>query len=163
MDQSATLTQYFDQYGFDSSELTVGSPNIQDTKAQVYGGNNYNPYRYIALADFTIRTNDLDKLRKATQNISSIIGQGIVVGSKNQWQPVQYLFTKLNDIKPEMIEEATKNARQAAEKFARDSGSKVGKLKSARQGVFSIFDRDVNTGEIKKVRVVSTLDFYLED
>ena len=62
-----------------------------------------------------------------------------------------------------MIEEATKNAREAAEKFARDSGSKVGKIKSANQGYFSITDLDQNSGVMKKVRIVSTLEFYIED
>ena len=62
-----------------------------------------------------------------------------------------------------MIEEATKNAREVAEKFAHDSNSRVGKIRIARQGLFTINDRDVNTPEIKIVRVVSTIDFQLED
>ena len=61
--------------------------------------------------------------------LPGIIGQGLVISSKNTWRPIEYSFTQLNDIKPEMIQEATKNAREAAEKFARDSGSNVGKIK----------------------------------
>ena len=91
------------------------------------------------------------------------MGKGILISSKNTWQPIQYSYTKLNEIKPEMIEEATKNAREVADKFARDSGSKVGKIKNANQGLFSIYDRDPNSGVYKKVRVVSTIIFYLED
>ena len=75
----------------------------------------------------------------------------------------EYSFTKLNDIKPEMIEEATKNAREAAEKFAQDSDSKLGKIKKASQGQFSISDRDSNTPYIKSVRVVSSIDYFLND
>jgi hypothetical protein len=74
---------------------------------------------------------------------------------------VQYLFTELNSIKPQMIEEATKNAREAAEKFAIDSDSKVGKIKRATQGMFSINDRDMNTPYRKIVRVVTTVEYYL--
>ena len=105
----------------------------------------------------------MEKLQQAVAEIPSIIGKGIILGSKNYWQQIEYLYTGLNEIKPSMIEEATKNARQAAEKFARDSDSKVGKIKSASQGLFSIQNRDVNTGNIKKARVVNTVVFYLED
>lgn len=161
--QTSKVIEFFKKNGFNEQELSVGSPNIQDTQAQMYGGQYSSPYRYIAQTDISVRTSDLDKLHKANQKIPSLIGQGIVLGSKNQWQPITYSFTKLNDIKPGMIEEATRNAREAAEKFARDSGSKVGKIKSANQGLFSISNLDENTGEIKNVRIVSTIEFYLED
>jgi hypothetical protein len=72
-------------------------------------------------------------------------------------------LSHFNEIKPEMIEEATKNARKVAAKFAKDSDSRLGKIKKARQGQFSINDRDSNTPHIKKVRVVSTLEYYLSD
>ena len=75
----------------------------------------------------------------------------------------EYLFTGLNALKPAMIEEATRNAREVADKFADDSESVLGKIKSARQGQFSISDRDSNTPHIKKVRVVSTIEYYLSD
>ena len=74
-----------------------------------------------------------------------------------------YDYTDLNKIKPKMIEDATKNAREAAEKFAKDSDSKLGKIKEARQGQFTITDRDANTPYIKSVRVVTSVDYYLED
>ena len=92
-----------------------------------------------------------------------LISEGIILGSKNEWRPIEYIFTGLNELKPSMIEEATKNAREVAEKFARDSDSRVGKIRIARQGLFTINDRDQNTPEIKLVRVVSTIDFQLED
>ena len=76
---------------------------------------------------------------------------------------MSYDYTSLNSIKPKMIEEATKNARAAAEKFAKDSDSKLGKIKKAYQGQFSIDDRDANTPYIKKIRVVTTIDYSLED
>ena len=76
---------------------------------------------------------------------------------------VTYEFTGLNDIKPDMIEESTKNARATAEKFAKDSDSELGKIKKASQGQFSIEDRDANTPHIKRIRVVSTVEYYIED
>jgi hypothetical protein len=162
--QTNTINKFFMERGFTDEEISAGSPSIQDVRANLYGGNQgTQPYRYIAKTDFTIRTSDLIKLQEAVEDISSIIGQGIILGSKNYWQQIEYLYTDLNSIKPDMIEEATHNAREAAEKFARDSGSKVGKIKSASQGLFTIQDRDVNTGHIKKVRVVNTVVFYLED
>ncbi|MEQ9468222.1 MAG: SIMPL domain-containing protein [Ekhidna sp.] len=162
--QTKILEDFFADLEFTQDELTVGAPTIQDNRALLYGGQNaYNQDRYISKVDFNLRTTKLNKMSEAMYKIPTIIGQGLVIGSKNTWQPVQYIYTKLNDIKPEMIEEATKNAREAAEKFARDSGSKVGKIKSANQGLFSIMDLDPNSGVMKKVRIVSTLEFYIED
>ena len=89
--------------------------------------------------------------------------QGIAISVGDYQYRPQFMFTKLNDIKPEMIEQATKNARNAAVKFAKDSESELGKIKTAYQGQFSIDDRDANTPYIKKVRVVTTVDYYLKD
>ena len=75
---------------------------------------------------------------------------------------VSYEFTGLNEVKPEMIEEATRNARAAAEKFAKDSDSRLGKIRNASQGQFSIANRDENTPYIKTVRVVTTINYYLK-
>ena len=94
---------------------------------------------------------------------SDLLKQGIAISGGDYRFSTQYLFTKLNDIKPEMIEEATKNARASAEKFAADSDSKLGKIRTANQGQFSISDRDANTPYIKSVRVVTTVDYYLKD
>ena len=89
--------------------------------------------------------------------------QGIAFAREGYQAQTEFLFTKLNEIKPAMIEEATKNAREVAEKFARDSSSKLGKIKRASQGQFSINNRDNNTPHIKNVRVVSTVEYYLSD
>ena len=162
--QTKILTDFLKSMKFSESEISVGAPSIQDNRAQLYGGqSSYNRDRYITFAEFNLRTSEIEKIKNTMNEIPSIIGQGLVIGSKNDWQPVQYLYTKLNEIKPEMIEEATKNARAAAEKFARDSGSKVGKIKSARQGLFTISDLYVDSGIQKKVRIVSTIEFYIED
>jgi hypothetical protein len=76
---------------------------------------------------------------------------------------VEYIYTGLNSLKPGMVEEATRNAREVAQKFAADSDSSLGKIRRASQGQFSIEDRDSNTPYVKKVRVVSTVEYYLAD
>lgn len=154
----------FSNIGILSEEITLGAPEIVDTRAQRYGNNGQsNTNRYIATKNVTLRTKNLDKVEVASKAIAELIGKGVVISSKNQWQQIDYVFTGLNDIKPEMIKEATVNARRAAEQFAADSGSKVGKIKSASQGLFTITNRDASTQNIKQVRVVSTVKFYLED
>ena len=163
-DDTRVIQNFLSEEGFETVEFSAGVAEIQDLQTFSYGSpNQSNPFRYIAKKDFTIRTSDIPKLHRALGNISSLIGEGIVLESKNQWQGIEYLYTELNEIKPSMIEEATKNAREAAQKFAQDAGSKVGKIRSASQGLFTISDRDINTGYIKNVRIVTTIDFYLED
>ena len=95
--------------------------------------------------------------------LSSLGKKGIVFSASNYETRTEYIFSKLNDIKPEMIEEATNNAREVAQKFATDSQSRLGKIKRAYQGQFTISDRDNNNPHIKKVRVVSTVEYYLAD
>ena len=92
-----------------------------------------------------------------------LLTQGVAVSATDYQNQITYDYTDLNKIKPKMIEEATKNAREAADKFAKDSESHLGKIKDASQGQFSIEDRDANTPFIKEVRVVSTIDYYLKD
>ena len=94
--------------------------------------------------------------------LSEIGKQGIVLSGDYDSKP-DYLYTGLSSIKPAMIEESTQNAREVANKFAADSDSRLGKIKTASQGQFSIEDRDQNNPHIKKVRVVSTVQYYLAD
>lgn len=161
--QNDEVYNFFLTHNFDKTEITRGAVNIQDALANMYNSGSNNRYRYLAKSEFTLRTNDIEKLKKVFPESLNLMAKGILLGSKNDWRPIEYIFTGLNEIKPSMIEEATKNARVVAEKFARDSNSKVGKIKIARQGLFSINDRDQNTPEIKIVRVVSTIDYQLKD
>jgi hypothetical protein len=104
----------------------------------------------------------VELVRKLMQQQTTLLKKGISL-TENAWEnPVQFKFEGLNEIKPEMIEEATVNARAAAQKFAKDSGSKLGKIKSANQGTFTIADRDSNTPYIKTVRVVTSVTYYLK-
>jgi hypothetical protein len=96
------------------------------------------------------------------EKAGGLVAQGVAIVS--DWQNrTEFLFKGLNAIKPAMIGEATKNARSAAEKFAHDSGSKLGKIKNATQGLFAITDRDMNSPDKKNVRVVTVVEFYLAD
>ncbi len=162
--QNRKVYEFFIDQGFSKEELTVGSTNINDAYADMYNQNaRNNEFRYLAKSDFTVRTNNIERLQKALSESLELVSQGILLGSKNTWRPIEYIFSGLNDLKPAMIEEATKNAREVAEKFAHDSNSQVGGIRVARQGLFSISDRDDNTPQIKIVRVVSTIEFQLED
>jgi hypothetical protein len=97
------------------------------------------------------------------KQMSALGKQGIVFTAGNYQYQIEYIFMRLNEVKPEMIEEATRKAREVAEKFAKDSKSTLGKIRRAYQGQFSISARDKNTPHIKKVRVVSTVAYYLSD
>ena len=160
--QNEEVYNFFLNKGFNKNELSKRISNINDAKANIYGTNDYE-FRYVAQSEFTIRTNDVEKLQNALTESLNLISKGILLSSKNSWRPIEYIFTGLNELKPSMIEEATKNAREVAEKFARDSDSQVGEIRVARQGLFTINDRDENTPHIKIVRVVSTIDFQLEE
>lgn len=108
----------------------------------------------------SVATTDVDTVLKAMVNQSELIQKGVLF---TQNYRTQFSFNGLNSIKPEMVEEATKNARSTAQKFAEDSDSELGKIRRASQGQFSIYDRDSNTPYIKRVRVVTTVEYYLKD
>jgi hypothetical protein len=141
---------------------------VQDLMAQSYRQNNAVINRYILTQTYLVRTDKIDKISQAAQNMGSLIKQGVVFSQNGSNSPT-YLYTKLNDIKPPMIAKATANARQAAKEFAENSGSKVGDIKHASQGVFQILPRDETYAvpeaqqKNKTIRVVSTIQFYLED
>lgn len=163
-EQNLQVLRFFKEQGFTDDELTRGTINVTDARANIYNNNaQQSQYRYLANSEITVRTSDISQLQKSLAESTELISDGVLLGSKNTWRPIEYIFTGLNDIKPEMVEEATKNAREVAEKFARDSQASVGEIRVARQGLFSISDRDQNTPQIKIVRVVNTIDFQLKD
>lgn len=149
--------------GVDPTEITDSPPSITDKSAQQYGNNSGAEFRYTALRTVTVYSPDIDRVRGVMEGLSQLGRQGIVLsGNEYQTKP-DYLFTRLNEIKPGMIEEATRNAREVAQKFASDSESRLGKIRTASQGQFTITDRDKNNPHIKRVRVVSTIEYYLSD
>lgn len=157
------IMEFLKSGGIDASEITVSVPEISDKYANEYGSND-RAFRYIAKNVITVYTSDVDVVLALMSRQSDLLKKGIVTGGSNQWEnPVEFKYEGLNDIKPEMIEEATRNAREAAEKFAKDSDSRLGKIKTANQGTFTIENRDSNTPYIKKVRVVTSVTYYLKN
>ncbi len=161
-EKSEAVTKFLLENGIDKTEITYSAPDIEDLESNVYENRKIG-MRYNATVVITVATNNVDRVRTLMNQQGELLKQGIAFSSSDYRYQKSYSFTGLNAIKPAMIEEATKNARAAAIKFAEDSGSKLGKIKSASQGQFSISDRDENTPFIKKVRVVTTVEYFLKD
>lgn len=157
--KTAAIRQFLTDGGINASEITVSIPTISDKFTQEYGSND-RLYRYVAKETVTVCTKDVDKVLSLMASQNKLLRSGITLESEWDSQP-EFSFEGLNDVKPEMIEEATKNAREVALKFAKDSDSRLGKIKQATQGTFSISDRDSNTPQIKNVRVVTNVTYYL--
>lgn len=155
------IIEFLKAGGIKDEEITVTTPQISDKFASEYG-NNDRVYRFLGTNVITVCTSNIDAVLALQARQSELMKSGVAL-AQNDWEnQVQFKFEALNDIKPEMIEEATANAREAARKFAKDSGSKLGKIKTATQGTFSIEDRDSNTPHLKKVRVVTYITYYLK-
>lgn len=176
-DKQAIL-QFLDQQGIQSSEIELGVVRVVDTQANEFGGGNRPAHRYIVEQQIAVRTARVDQVAAAAQKTMQLLQKGVVLSGEAGQGPA-YKFTGLNSIKPDMITEATRNARAAADRFASDSGSKVGSIRQANQGVFSITGTDQSsaTGEeeennyyagnadrslTKTVRVVTTVQYYLD-
>lgn len=160
--KNATVVQFLKQGGIAEAEISVNPPMIEDRQADNYGNDLLN-YRYKATSVITVTSGEVDKVRRLMARQAELMNRGVpLIIEQYGDHAVRYDFTSLNDVKPAMVEEATKNARATAEKFASDSGSKVGKINHASQGQFTIEDRDATTPYIKKVRVVITMDYQLE-
>ncbi len=170
-----TILQFLQQQGIQAAELEMGVVRVIDTQAQEYGPSNRAPHRYIVEQRITVRTSRVDQVAAAAQKTIQLLQKGIVLSSEGG-QTLTYKFTGLNAIKPDMITEATRNARAAADRFAADSGSRVGSIRQANQGVFSILAAGEASGSAdegpgygtadgslsKTVRVVTTVQYYLD-
>ena len=160
---NAEIVGFLESGGVDDDEITIAVPEISDKLATEYG-NNDRAFRFIAKNVITVCSDDVDKVLSLMSRQQELMKKGIVIGTGNQWEnPVEFKYEGLNGIKPEMIEEATENARETAQKFAKDSHSRLGKIKNASQGTFSIENRDSNTPYIKRVRVVTSVTYYLKN
>jgi hypothetical protein len=146
---------------FPAEQISVSPPRVQDREAQGRTGDGRQLTRYMAEVVVTVRTDQIDAARKAIERSGELVKQGVAVIRSYEYN-TKYLYTDLEKVKPEMIAEATRDARRAAEQFAQDSGSKVGAIRTAQQGLFSIEDRDQFSPQLKKIRVVTTVDYYLE-
>lgn len=160
--QSKRVTAFLQERGFSEEEIGVAAPAIVDKQAQAYRDASF-AFRFSAAQNITVYTEAIERVRQSQRELNVLGQTGIVISGDDYQARTQFLFNGLNELKPGMIEEATRNAREVAEKFAMDSSSILGKIKTARQGQFSISDRDSNTPHIKRVRVVSTIEYYLSD
>lgn len=156
------IVQFLKSNGISDKEFSVNAPKVQDMQADNYGGTQA-PYRYNVTSVVVVTSDQVQKVNELMSKQSELIAKGIAIVAGDYNYQTLYEFTELNKIKPDMVADATKNARKAAQKFSEDSQSKLGKIKTASQGQFSIEDRDQYTPYIKKVRVVSTIEYYLED
>lgn len=156
------IVSFLKSKGIKDDEISINAPEIIDTQAERYNSS-VQPYRYNVTTVITVTSRQVDLVRKLVNEQSELLKQDIAIVSGDYRYNVTYDYTSLNDIKPKMIEEATKNARTAAEKFAKDSESRLGSIQKAYQGQFSIDNRDAYTPHIKQVRVVTTIDYSLED
>ncbi len=155
------ILNFLTSNGIPKEEITVNAPTVFDRDAQEYGSQD-SRFRYTITSVIVVSSSAVDKVSKLILRQGELLNRGISLARDYSYQ-VQYEFTGLNEIKPEMIAEATEQARQAADKFAQDSKSKLGKIKTASQGQFTIEDRDNYTPQIKSVRVVNSITYYLED
>ena len=158
----ATIKDFLLSGGISEDEISVSVPSVSDKLANEYG-ENQRTFRYIAKNVVTVCTDKVDLVLALMARQSELLKKGIVTESNDWENRVEFSYEGLNDIKPEMIEIATMNAREAAQKFAKDSGSRLGKIKTANQGTFSIVDRDSNTPYIKNIRFVTYVTYYLKN
>ncbi|MGR8981067.1 MAG: SIMPL domain-containing protein [Gammaproteobacteria bacterium] len=157
------IEEFLISKGIEATEISHSLPSITDKSAQQYSSGQKAEFRYSAIQTVTVYSSNVATVRKAMNDLSQLGKRGIAFTGGDFQNQTDYLFTGLNKIKPEMIQEATTKAREVALKFAQDSKSKLGKIKKASQGQFSIEPRDKNNPHIKKIRVVSTVEYYLSD
>lgn len=156
---TASIIAFFDGLGFPEDALQPTGANVSS-----YTSNGITSFT--VRQRMTLRTNDIERAERAVRQQADLVRRGVLL---EEGSSMSYTFTRLNDIKPEMVAEATRDARAAAQQFAEDSGADVGGIRQATQGYFDINARDGDGGgwgvadtPYKKVRVVTTVDFYLD-
>ncbi len=153
------IADFLKAQGLTDAEQSLSTPKIQDFEAE--GGRERAANRYKAEVTYTVRSTKVAEVKQAMQQSGELVKAGVAFAP---WgAPPQFLYTKFNDLKPELLAAATENARRAAEQFAKDSDSAVGRIRSANQGQVNIEDRDSGTPDIKKVRIVTTVEYELDD
>lgn len=156
------IISFLKSNGIADTEISVNPPQVLDLQADRYNSISQ-PYRYNVTNVVVVTSSQVEKVNKLIQQQTELLKKGIAIVAGDYQYQTSYEYTDLNSIKPAMIADATTNAREAAKKFADDSDSKLGKIKTASQGQFSIEDRDQYTPYIKRIRVVSTIVYYLKD
>ncbi|PJC49168.1 SIMPL domain-containing protein [Candidatus Nomurabacteria bacterium CG_4_9_14_0_2_um_filter_32_10] len=146
-----TIKTFLKEKGFEESEINVAPVNTyQDTYKEAL-------FRYNSTTQLSLYTKKVDLVKSASKDTLVLVKQGIVMNQNS----VSFEFSDINSIKPEMLAEALKNARDTAQRIAQESGSSLGGLHRGNQGVFDISDKDPGSPEYKKIRLVSTLSFLI--
>ncbi len=163
-EQGASIEAFLKAQGLPANAVRIQKVEVTDLLAQQYRPDNIQNGRYLLTRTYMVRTTDVALVDKMFRNVGDLIARGVILA---QGTGPSYMFTKLNDVKPAMIAEATKSAREGAQKFAEDSGAHVGGIKGASQGLFQINARDddnaMESSSIdKRVRVVTSVEYYLE-
>ena len=156
---TATIRGFFEQAGFEAGEIVVSPPRLEDRWAYAYGDQRP-PERYRYSTTVSLRTIKVAKALAMLRQSGDLVARGVMIGEGSQ---PEFEYTRLNDIKPGLIAEATASARESALQFAKDSDSRIGGIRSANQGVVTISDRDQSSPQVKKVRVVTTVEYFLRD
>ncbi|MDE7397258.1 MAG: SIMPL domain-containing protein [Muribaculum sp.] len=159
---NAAIVKFLKSNGIADDEISISAPQVVDLQADRYRSGDI-PYRYNVTNVIVVTSSKVDQVRSLIDRQTELLKQGIAVVAGDYQYQTTYEYTDLNSVKPDMIADATRNAREAAKKFAEDSDSKLGKIKTASQGQFSIEDRDQYTPYVKRIRVVSTIVYYLKD
>ena len=158
----ATVRAFLTAQGYPAEAVTLGRLEVADTRSREYASQTGGP-RFILAQTVIVRTTDVPRVEATTRALNDLVRQGVVL---QDFQGPSYIFTKLNDVRPAMIAEATAAARSGAEQFAKDSGAPLGPIKTAGQGSFEILSRDCTGDEAstpnKKVRVVTTISYRLK-
>ena len=156
--QTDKIKRFLKQNGLDEKEVTVNPPSISDLEAREWGDNNKN-FRYIVSTTITVATGKGEEVKKAIFQQAELLKQGVAIENSD----AQYEYASFQQMKPEMMAEAIKNAQKTAEQFAEASNARLGEIQTAGQGQFEIDNRDQNTPYIKKLRVVTTITYSLKD
>ena len=156
--QTDKIKRFLKQNGLDEKEVTVNPPSISDLEAREWGDNNKN-FRYIVSTTITVATGKVEEVKKAIFQQAELLKQGVAIENSD----AQYEYASFQQMKPEMMAEAIKNAQKTAEQFAEASNARLGEIQTAGQGQFEIDNRDQNTPYIKKLRVVTTITYSLKD
>lgn len=159
-DSTKAVLAFLKEAGFTEGDMSVQPPSLHDTSMDVREKDSPPPpERYRADQSVLLRTAKVDAIKPALASASNLMVSGVLLSGKAE---PSYIFNQLNDIKPGMIQEATKNARIAAEQFSRDSQTALGKLRNASQGWFQVENRDAATPERKIVRVVVDVEYEIK-
>jgi hypothetical protein len=157
---TASVSKYLKESGFGDTDIAVQPPAVVDLSLAPRGKDDLPPVaRFSASQSVLLRTNKVEAVKPAMAGAAKLIAAGVQLAARND---PTFDFQRINDIKPGMIAEATRNAKLAAEKFAVDSDVKLGKLKRASQGWLKVEDRDAATPEVKIVRVVVDVEYEVK-